>query len=37
MVGLATEQLTQWRFKPAMRLGVPQRVWSMVLLRISPD
>ena len=37
LVGLTTAQLPHWRFKPATRHGVPQRVWSLVMLRISPE
>jgi hypothetical protein len=37
LVGLTLEQLPEWRFKPAMRFGAPQRVWSLALLRVSPD
>jgi hypothetical protein len=37
LVGLALGKLPEWRFKPAMRLGAPQRVWSLVLLMISPN
>jgi len=33
-VSLTTRQLPQWRFKPAMKLGVPQRIWSMVMVTI---
>ena len=37
LVGLTLSRLPEWRFKPAKRLGVPQRGWSMVMLTIPPN
>ena len=37
LVSLTTRQLSQWRFKPATKLGVPQRIWSMVMVTIPPN